>query len=73
MKNSMLGEIKPYTINGKIILPLDVRWKNYFESEPVFQVVLNKNRIVLVGPKITQDPTTDKPTPTKMEASNIGK
>lgn len=67
MKNSTLGKIKPFTIGEKIIFLLDVRWKNYFESEPIFQVVLNKNHIMLIGPKIVQDPTTDKPTSAKME------
>ena len=53
-----LGEIKSRIFNEKIILPLDERWINYFESEPIFQVVLNKNHIMLIGPKIVQDPTT---------------
>jgi len=71
LKNSTLGKIKYYIINKKIILVLDEGWLNYFKSEPIFQVVLNKNRIMLIGPRIVQDPTTDKPTSTKMEASNI--
>lgn len=67
MENLKLGEIKPYIINKKIILPLDEGWINYFESEPIFQVVLNKNQIMLIGPKIVQDPTTHTSQPTKKE------
>ena len=59
MKNSTLGKIKPFTIGNKIIFSIDERWINYFESEPIFQVVLNKNQIMLIGPKIVQDPTTN--------------
>ena len=52
-----LGEIKPFIINKKAILSLDERWLNYFDSEQNFQVVINDNRIKLIGP-IVQDPTT---------------
>ena len=64
-----LGEIKPFIINKKAILSLDERWLNYFDSEQNFKVVINDNRIKLIGP-IVQDPTTKKPTPAKMEVSN---
>jgi len=65
--NLKLGEIKPHIINGKMIFTLDERWINYFKSKPIFQVVINKNQIMLIGPKIVQGPTTDKPTSAKME------
>ena len=67
MENVRLGEIESYRLNKKIILVLDEGWLKYFETEPIFQVVLNKNRIMLLGPKIAQNPTTDEPTSTKME------
>ena len=54
-----LGEIKPYRINKKAILALDERWLNYFDSEQNFQVVINDNKIMLIGPRIVHDPTTN--------------
>lgn len=71
MKNFKLAEIESQIFNDKIILSLDKEWLKYFDSEPIFQVVLNKNQIMLIGPKIALDPITEKPTPSKMEASNI--
>ncbi len=55
----MLGEIKPFIINKKAILSLDERWLNYFDSESIFKVVINDNKIMLIGPRIVQDPTTN--------------
>ena len=57
--NKKLGEIKPFIINKKAILALDERWLNYFDSEQNFQVVINDNKIMLIGPRIVQDPTTN--------------
>jgi len=54
-----LGEIKPFIINKKAILALDERWLNYFDSEQNFQVVINDNKIMLIGPRIVQNPTTN--------------
>ena len=54
-----LGEIKPFIINNKAILSLDERWLNYFDSESNFQVVINDNKIMLIGPRIVHDPTTN--------------
>jgi len=71
LKNQNLGEIKPFIIKKKAILSLDERWLNYFDSEQNFKVVINDNKIMLIGPRIVQDPTTKKPTPAKMEVSNV--
>ena len=57
--NKKLGEIKPFIINKKAILSLDERWLNYFDSEQNFQVVINDNKIMLIGPRIVQNPTTN--------------
>jgi len=65
-----LGEIKPFIINKKVILSLDERWLNYFDGESNFKVVINDNKIMLIGPRIVQDPTTKKPVPAKIEVSN---
>ena len=67
-----LGEITPYSLNKKLILSLDERWQEYFVSKNKnFQVVINDNRIMLIGPKVSQlDPTT-KSTATKQEISDF--
>ena len=57
--NKKLGEIKPFIINKKAILSLDERWLNYFDSESNFKVVINDNKIMLIGPRIVQNPTTN--------------
>jgi len=57
--NKKLGEIKPHVINQRLVLALDERWLNYFDSEQKFQVVINDNKIMLVGPSITKEPTTN--------------
>ncbi len=62
-KSIELGEITPYQFNKKLILSLDERWENYFTSKNKnFKVVINDNRIMLIGPKVSQlDPTTKSP------------
>ena len=54
-----LGETKPFVINKKLVLSLDERWLNYFDSESNFQVVINDNKIMLIGPTLTKEPTTN--------------
>jgi len=53
-----LGEIKSYTFNNKIIIQIDSRWKDYFNSEnPTFKAVIENGKYVLIGPKVsTKDP-----------------
>jgi len=65
--NKKLGEIKSFIINKKVILSLDERWLNYFDSEQNFQVVINDDKIMLVGPRIVQNPTTNHDQSTKKE------
>ena len=69
---SKLGEITPYSLNKKLILSLDERWQEYFISKNKnFQVVINENRIMLIGPKVSSvDPTTKSPA-TKQETSDF--
>jgi len=57
--NKKLGEIKAFKINKKLVLSLDERWLNYFDSDQDFQVVINDNKIMLIGPRIVQSPTTN--------------
>ena len=72
MKNVELDEIKSYDFNDKLLLVIDSRWKNYFQSEPIFQVVINDNKIMLIGPKVsTQDPTTNNNRTNQSEVDSI--
>ena len=55
----ILGEISPFELDKKLVLSLDKRWENYFDSESNFKVVINDNKIMLIGPRIVHDPTTN--------------
>jgi len=49
-----LGQIKSYHFNNKIILAIDSRWLDYFNSEnPTFKAVIENGKYVLIGPKVT--------------------
>ena len=54
-----LGFVKAFKTNKKLVLALDERWLSYFDSDQNFQVVINDNHIMLIGPRIVQDPTTN--------------
>jgi len=64
-----LGEITPYSFNKKLILSIDERWEKYFTSKNKnFKVVINDNRIMLIGPKVSRlDPTTNENQPKKAD------
>lgn len=58
-----LDEIKTYDFNDKLLLVIDSRWKNYFQSEPIFQAIIQNGKLVLVGPNVNRSgPTTDHTT-----------
>jgi len=59
----ILGEISPFELDKKLVLSLDKRWKNYFDSKVKFKVVINENKIMLIGPTVNRDPTTDSHKP----------
>ena len=57
-----LGEIKSHTVNNKIILAIDSRWLDYFNSEnPSFKAVIQDGKYVLVGPKLNHSGPTSNP------------
>ena len=57
-----LGEITPYHFSKKLIIALDERWSEYFNSKDAFRVVINNNKIMLIGSKVSQpSPTTKSP------------
>lgn len=66
-----LGEITPYYFNKKLILALDERWQNYFDSKNQnFKIAINQNQIILIGPKVsTQDPTESYNQPSEADTS----
>ncbi len=58
-----LSEIRPFVINKKMILGIDERWMDYFNSEnPTFKVSIQNQRIVLVGPKVNRSGPTSSHT-----------
>ena len=70
MKNDVieLAEIQTYRFGKKMILSLDERWSEYFNSKNIsFKVIINNNKLILVGPKVYPEPTKS---PTK-EISNF--
>jgi len=68
-----LGEVKSYIFNNKIILAIDERWIDYFNTDnPTFKAVIENGKYVLIGPKVsTKDPTTDN-NHTSNEVDNSG-
>jgi len=66
-----LGEITPYHFGKKLMIALDERWQDYFSSKNnSFKVVINDNKLILVGPKVSAQDTT-KSTDTKQEISDF--
>ena len=58
MKDRSLGEIKTFEFNNKIILSIDKKWINYFNSDnPSFHSYIKNGKYVLVGPVVTRRPT----------------
>ena len=71
MKNDVieLGEITPYHFGKKLVISLDERWSEYFNSKnDAFKVIISKNRLILVGPKVLLQDTTKS---TAKEISNF--
>ena len=66
-----LGEITPYHFGKKLMIALDERWQDYFSSKNnSFKVVINDNKLILVGPKVSAQDTT-KSRVTKQGISNF--
>jgi len=52
-----------------LMIALDERWSEYFNSKnETFKVVINNNKLILVGPKVSSQDTTKS---TVKEISNI--
>ncbi|MEX0764729.1 MAG: hypothetical protein WD033_06155 [Nitrosopumilaceae archaeon] len=56
--NEVLGDIKTHIFNNKVIVAIDSRWLDFFNSkEPIFKAVIRDGKYVLIGPKVsTKDP-----------------
>ena len=64
MKNDVieLAEIQTYRFGKKLMIALDERWSEYFTSKNIsFKVIINNNKLILVGPKVSIQDTTKSP------------
>jgi len=65
-----LGEIKSYNFNNKLLLAIDSRWIDYFNSEnPTFKAVIQNGKYVLVGPKVNRSGPTSNPLLNEVDSS----
>jgi len=65
-----LGEIKSFLMNNKLLLAIDERWGDYFNSEnPTFKAVIQNGKYVLVGPKVNRSGPTSNPLLNEVDAS----
>ena len=74
MKNDVieLAEIQTYRFGKKMIFSLDERWSEYFNSKNIsFKVVINNNKLMLIGPRISHQEPTTKSTSDKEMTSKI--
>ena len=63
-----LGEIEPYHFGKKLVISLDERWSEYFNSKNIsFKVIISNNKLMLIG---QLSPIT-KSTATKQEISDF--
>jgi len=64
-----LGQIKSYHFNNKIILAIDSRWLDYFNSENfTFKAVIENGKYVLVGPKVNRSGPTSNHTANEVDS-----
>ena len=57
-----LGKITPYHFGKKLVISLDERWSEYFNSKnETFKVIISNNKLILVGPKVSIQDTTKSP------------
>jgi len=73
IKIQELGQIKSHTFNNKVILAINSRWLDYFNSEnPTFKAVIENGKYVLIGPKVSnQDPTTNNNRTNQSEVDSV--
>ncbi|MEX1053884.1 MAG: hypothetical protein WEC35_05730 [Nitrosopumilaceae archaeon] len=60
--NEVLGDIKTHIFNNKVIVAIDSRWLDFFNSkEPTFKAFIQEGKYVLVGPKVIYPGPTSNP------------
>lgn len=65
-----LGVIKSYNFNNKLLLAIDSRWIDYFNSQnPTFKAVIQNGKYVLVGPKVNHTGPTSSHTTNGADSS----
>lgn len=65
-----LGEIKTHIFNNRIIISIDSRWTDYFNStNPTFKAVIENGKYILVGPKVNHSGPTSNPTANEVDTS----
>jgi len=63
-----LGKIKSYNFNNKLLLAIDSRWIDYFNSEnPTFKAIIEHGKYVLVGPKVNRTGPTSSHTSNEVD------
>ena len=55
MKSEKIGEITPYSMEGYLILALDMNWIKKFEGNQKFEVWINDKRLVICSPIIRRN------------------
>ena len=71
MKDQDLGMISPVKFENKLIIAIDGRWNNYFDtSQPSFQSFIKNGKYVLVGPNVKTRPTKQNTTEPTGDVSN---
>jgi len=67
-----LGEITPYHFGKKLMIALDERWSEYFNSKnETFKIVISNNKLMLIGPRVSSQDTITKSTTSKQEISDF--
>jgi hypothetical protein len=65
MKETKLGFLSIHSFNGKLLIAIEEKWKNYFEDDSKFEVTIKDGRYSLLGPKVNYNPSKDERTPIK--------
>jgi hypothetical protein len=53
LKDKSLGVISQCDFKEKSLLLFDKRWKDFFIGDPIFEVIIKDERIILRGPKVS--------------------
>lgn len=53
-KNVIMCTVKPLLWENHLLLSFDSKWIDVFGFIPSFEVIIEKGRLVLLGPKLSQ-------------------